>query len=218
MEGIERDQTLLPCPFCGAAAEHGSPDRYTDGPRKRMMKARDGIEAQHGLNDVYPGDDYPAPPSQVSPDAERGPQDALDILVQDLWDNGKNLDWDEWRQRIAAYSGQRQVSPDAEAILEAAFAEAERLGFYHIANDIPCINIAIGRLRTVLRGALTAATMREREAIEQLIEEAIQSVTSPTATAARTMARTILSMVRARKCSGVARQSSPPDIGSTPDG
>jgi hypothetical protein len=25
------------------------------------MKARDGIEAQNGLNDVFPGDEYPAP-------------------------------------------------------------------------------------------------------------------------------------------------------------
>jgi len=26
------------------------------------MKARDGIEAQRGLNDIWPGDEYPDPP------------------------------------------------------------------------------------------------------------------------------------------------------------
>lgn len=30
------------------------------------MKARDGIEAQRGLNDVFPGDEYPDPPTQFS--------------------------------------------------------------------------------------------------------------------------------------------------------
>lgn len=75
------------------------------------------------------------------------------------------------------------VSPDAEA-MAAKFLDCEPAAARHLAR--------------LMTDYATAATMREREAIEQLIEEAIQSVTSPTATAARTMARTILSMVRAR--------------------
>lgn len=85
-----------------------------------------------------------------------------------------------------------EVSPDAEAI---ARKIVDMVLYRHDRQADEGI-----RRHWAAKGALliTAATMREREAIEQLIEEAIQSVTSPTATAARTMARTILSTVRAR--------------------
>lgn len=36
-------------------------ERDSFPPALRLMPARDGIEAQHGLNDVYPGDPYPVP-------------------------------------------------------------------------------------------------------------------------------------------------------------
>lgn len=98
--------------------------------------------------------------SPVSPDAEKGPQDALDILVQDLWDNGKNLDWDEWRQRITAYSGQRQVLPDAEAMVLSIY-KAWHGTDPAISKHMLDAGVKIGA------AALTAATMREREACAQ---------------------------------------------------
>lgn len=79
-------------------------------------------------------------------------------------------------------------SPDAEAM--AQIVEDILLGHEDRRPE--------ATLNRRIAAALTAYAVREREAIERLIEEAIQSVTSPGATAARTMARTILSMVRAR--------------------
>lgn len=65
------------------------------------MKARDGIEAQRGLNDVWPGDDYPDPPT--TPDSQPLSRTQIAIVEKD------------WSVRMVSKRGFKRLVETARA-------------------------------------------------------------------------------------------------------
>ncbi|WP_292636770.1 hypothetical protein [Mesorhizobium sp.] len=75
LAGLDRDDC-----YCGGTTlthRTGCPESHLEVSRQLMAPARAGIEAQYGLNDVFPGDPYPAPAQDEIVGMVQVPRDTL---------------------------------------------------------------------------------------------------------------------------------------------
>ncbi len=104
------------------------------------MKARDGIEAQHGLNDVFPGDEYPSNAPQAEEADAKRLAEAKRTIEQRAWSIVHEAGPAWWNWYCTRYpnskSSKKQLRDEmAHACVvaalknsDAALAEAERRG------------------------------------------------------------------------------------------